>query len=293
VSTSSAGTKTMASVRTVRALRDALASVRHRGSIGLVPTMGALHEGHLSLIRSARSQCATVVVSVFTNPAQFGPDEDLSDYPRDEARDLVLCEAEGVDLAFLPDVSEIYPSSFDTIVEVGKLTTVLCGHPSRRGSEHFRGVTTVVAKLFNIVGPDVAFFGQKDAQQAIVIKKMARDLDMPVRIEVLPTVRDTDGLAISSRNAYLSPSQRQKALALNRCLQAATDAVAHGATEASQILNEARKQLGSAGVEPEYLELRSAEDLSAVDRLTTDALLCVAARIGKARLIDNVILQRL
>jgi pantoate--beta-alanine ligase len=282
----------MVSVETVSELRQALCSVRHSGTIGLVPTMGALHEGHLSLIRRARSQCRTVVVSAFTNPAQFGPDEDLAAYPTNAARDLSLCETEGVDIVFMPDVQEVYPPAFDTAVEVGELTTVLCGHPSRRGPEHFRGVTTVVCKLFNMVGADVAFFGQKDAQQAIVIKKMVRDLDIPIQIEVLPTVRDPDGLAISSRNAYLSPGQRQKALALNRCLQAATDAVAQGTYEAPQILEKARTTLQSAGVVPEYLELRCPDDLSVVESVTTEALLCVAARIGKARLIDNVILQR-
>src|SRR4029079_948370 len=173
--------------------------------IGLVPTMGYLHDGHLSLIRAAREACDVVVVSLFVNPAQFGEGEDLDAYPRDEARDAGLAEAAGADLLWAPAAEEIYPDGFDTVVEVGSaLTGVLDGDPERRGPDHFRGVTTVVAKLFNCAQPDVAYFGRKDAQQAVVIERMARDLDFPVEIEVMPTVREDDGLALSSRNTYLS-----------------------------------------------------------------------------------------
>jgi len=277
----------MRTVRTIAELRRALPS---EGRIGLVPTMGFFHEGHLSLMRAARRDCELVVVSLFVNPAQFAPTEDLQSYPRDEERDSRLAEAEGVDLLFAPPLEEVYPSGFSTHVEVEGLTDVLEGDPSHRGAEHFRGVTTVVAKLFNMVGPDAAYFGQKDAQQALVIRKMARDLDMPVEIEVLPTVRDEDGLALSSRNAYLSPEERERALAIGRALRAADAVVANGRRDAAEVLAAARGELDAAGIEPEYLELRSADDLSPAQRVNGRTLLAVAARIGRARLIDNTIL---
>jgi pantoate--beta-alanine ligase len=278
--------------RTVLELREALKTERRAGrTIGLVPTMGFFHEGHLSLIRRAREQCGFVVVSLFVNPAQFGPGEDLAGYPRDEARDLALARAEGVDLVFAPPVEEVYPAGFASAVEVGGLTDTLEGDPRQRGSEHFRGVTTLVAKLLNMVGPDVAFFGQKDAQQALVIRKLVRDLDFDVRIEVCPTVRDADGLALSSRNTYLSPSERQQALALSRALRAAETLVAGGEVDGGAVLGVARNELADAGIEPDYLELRSAMDLSPVERVNGSTLLAVAARVGKARLIDNTVLQ--
>jgi pantoate--beta-alanine ligase len=278
-------------VRTVAELREALEPARRAGSrIGLVPTMGALHGGHLSLIRRARAECEVVVVSLFVNPAQFGPGDDLEAYPRDESRDVELAESEGVDLLFAPHVEEVYPEGFDTWVEVGGLTEVLCGDPRRRGPEHFRGVTTVVTKLFNVAQPDVAYFGQKDAQQAIVIRKLVRDLEIPVRIEVCPTVREADGLALSSRNAYLSAGEREPALALSRALAAAEAAVAAGMRDAPAVLAAARAELEAADVEPEYLELRSVEDLSPVERVNGSTLLAVAAQVGRARLIDNTIL---
>lgn len=281
----------MRTVRTVRDLRDALAPERIAGrSIGLVPTMGSFHDGHLALVRRAREACDVVVVSLFVNPAQFGPSEDLAAYPRDESRDLALAEAEGVDLLFAPRVEEVYPDGFDTTVTVGGLTSVLEGDPARRGPGHFAGVATVVTKLFNMVGADVAYFGQKDAQQALVIRKLVRDLDIPVRIEVLPIVRDPDGLALSSRNAYLDADERERALALSRALRAAEAAVAGGTIEADAVLAAARAKLDEAGVEPEYLELRSAHDLSEVERVNGSTLLAVAARVGRARLIDNAIL---
>jgi pantoate--beta-alanine ligase len=274
----------MKTVRTVAELRHELAG---RDGIGLVPTMGYLHDGHLSLVRRARAECAIVVVSLFVNPKQFGEDEDLESYPRDEARDAALAAEAGADVLFAPPRAEVYPDGFSTRVEIDGLTDVLCG-AARPG--HFAGVTTVVAKLFNMVGPDVAYFGQKDAQQALVIRKLVRDLDMPVRIAVCPTVRERDGLALSSRNAYLSPADRARALGLSRALRAAEGAVAAGRIEADDVLAAAREQLQQAGIEPEYLELRSAKDLRPVERVNGSTLLAVAAQVGRARLIDNTIL---
>ncbi|HEY3435529.1 MAG TPA: pantoate--beta-alanine ligase, partial [Solirubrobacterales bacterium] len=206
----------MAVLRTKAELRAAVTAAKRAGErVGLVPTMGYLHEGHLSLIRAARAESDLVVMSLFVNPTQFGPGEDLDRYPRDEERDLALAGEAGADIVFAPDVEEVYAGDATTAVEVtGPLTGVLDGDPGRRGPEHFRGVTTVVAKLSNIVDPDVAYFGQKDAQQAVVIRRMARDLDFPVRIQVMPTVREPDGLAMSSRNAYLEPADRERATAL-------------------------------------------------------------------------------
>jgi pantoate--beta-alanine ligase len=278
-------------VRTIPELREALAPERGIGrAIGLVPTMGALHGGHLALLRRAREQCDVVVMSLFVNPAQFGPSEDLQAYPRDEERDAALAADEGVDVLFAPAVEEVYPPGFDTIVSVGGVTEVLEGAPEHRGPAHFAGVTTVVTKLFNMVAPDVAYFGQKDAQQALVVRKLVRDLDIPVQIEICPTVRDPDGLALSSRNAYLSPVDRKRALGLNRALRAAEAAVAAGTLEAEDVLAAAREQLDAHGIDPEYLELRSTTDLSPVERLNGSTLLAVAARVGRARLIDNTIL---
>lgn len=281
----------MKTVCTVSELRQLLVSRRGpQRTVGLVPTMGALHAGHLSLIRRARATCDTVCVSIFVNPTQFGSSEDLSCYPRDVDRDLRLCAEAGVDVCFVPPQSEIYPPGFDTAVAVGGLTEVLCGDARRRGPEHFRGVCTVVTKLFNIAQPDIAYFGQKDAQQALVIKKLVADLNIPVRIEVCETVRDPDGLAISSRNARLSAPERNRALALGRALQAARHTVAEGNRSAESVLDTARTELARAGIEPEYLELRSASDLAAVESVNGSTLLAVAARVGNTRLIDNVIL---
>ena len=273
---------------TVEALREALRPERAaQRTVGLVPTMGSFHDGHLALMRAARAASDVVVVSLFVNPAQFGPNEDLAAYPRDFDRDRDLAAAEGVDLLFAPDVSEVYPDGFDTRVEVGGVTGTLEGE-SRPG--HFAGVTTVVTKLFNMVGPDVAWFGQKDAQQALVIRKLVRDLNMPVRVEVAPTVREPDGLAMSSRNAYLSGDDRERAASLSRALAAAERTVAAGRRDAADVLAAARAELDAAGVTPEYLELRSAEDLSPAERVNGNTLLAVAARVGRARLIDNTML---
>lgn len=282
---------TCALVRDRTALRTALADRRRAGqSIGLVPTMGFLHEGHLSLIREARRRCDVVVMSLFVNPAQFGPAEDLAAYPRDEARDLELAEAAGADLVYAPATSEVYPDGFATTVEVGGgLTDVLCGDPARRGPEHFRGVTTVVAKLFNAVGPDLAFFGQKDAQQAIVIRRMTRDLEFPVEIVVCPTVREPDGLARSSRNVYLDADERRRATALNAALKTVSERAYDGQPTADA-LAAARKVLAEEDITPEYLEARDAETLQPVERFADrPVLIAVAARIGRARLIDNTV----
>jgi len=278
-------------LRTVAELRTLLAAARSGGNrIGLVPTMGFFHEGHLSLMRRARSDTDVVVVSLFVNPAQFAPGEDLDAYPRDEERDRRLAEGAGVDVLFAPPLEEVYPDGFATTVTVRDLTEMLEGDQAQRGAVHFQGVTTVVTKLFNMVGPDVAYFGQKDAQQALVIRKLVRDLDIPVRIEVCPTIRDADGLALSSRNAYLSPEERERALSLSRALRAAEAAVAGGTRDAAAVVAAARDELDRAGVEPDYLQLRSATDLSPVERVNGSALLAVAARVGRARLIDNAIL---
>jgi pantoate--beta-alanine ligase len=273
-------------------LRDAVPSRREGKTIGLVPTMGYLHDGHLSLLSAARERCDVVVMSLFVNPAQFAPDEDLASYPRNEARDLELARNAGVDVVYAPPPMDVYPDGFATTVEVrGQLTEVLDGAPEGRGPAHFRGVTTVVAKLFNAVGPDVAFFGQKDAQQAVVIERMARDLDFPVEIEVLPTVREPDGLAMSSRNTYLAPQDRERAAALSRALRAAEAVAAGGEPRTAPALAAARAELARAGIEPEYLEARDAESLAPAERLNgRPVLIAVAARVGAARLIDNILI---
>jgi pantoate--beta-alanine ligase len=273
-------------------LRALLASERAAGrTIGLVPTMGYLHEGHLSLLRAARADCDVVVMSLFVNPTQFGPGEDLDRYPRDEERDFELAAEAGVDLIYAPPVGEVYPDGFATAVSVdGELTEVLDGDPARRGSAHFRGVATVVLKLLNTVAPDVAYFGQKDAQQVAVIRRMVRDLDIPVRIEALPTVREPDGLAMSSRNAYLDPDERRRATALSRALGEVERIAEEASLEAA--LEAGRRELAAADIEPEYLEARDAETLEqAVELADRPLLVAVAARVGNARLIDNVVLQ--
>jgi len=282
-------------MRTVAAkadLREILAALRREDrTIGLVPTMGALHRGHVSLLEAARRDCDVVVMSLFVNPAQFGPGEDLDRYPRDLAGDMETAASAGVDLLYAPSVDEVYPPGFATMVEVAGLTDVLCGDPRSRGRAHFRGVTTVVAKLLNVVAPDAAFFGQKDAQQATVIRRMATDLDFPVRIEVMPTVREEDGLALSSRNAYLDPEARERAASLNRALTAARRAAEPGGPTTAA-LDAARRVLAEAGVEPEYLDARAVEDLVPVDSFNGHpVLIAVAADLGGARLIDNVVID--
>jgi pantoate--beta-alanine ligase len=228
-------------------------------------------------------------MSLFVNPTQFGPGEDFDRYPRDEERDLRLAAETGVDIVYAPPVEEVYPDGFATHVEVNGLTEVLCGDPGRRGPEHFRGVITVVAKLFNTVAPDVAYFGQKDAQQVAVIRRMVRDLDFDLRIEALPIVREPDGLAMSSRNAYLGPGERERATALYRALRAVEQTAAESSLAAG--LEAGRRELEAAGIEPEYLEARDSESLEPVAEPSgRPVLVAVAARVGGARLIDNVLI---
>lgn len=279
-------------VETKAELREALAGPRREGvTIGLVPTMGFLHDGHVWLLERAREDCDVVVMSLFVNPTQFGPGEDLDRYPRDRDRDERLATEAGVDLIYAPPVEEVYPEGFATTVEVGGLTEIMCGSPSSRGPEHFRGVTTVVAKLLNTVGPDVAYFGQKDAQQAVVIRRMVADLDFPVRIEVCPTIREEDGLAMSSRNAYLEPADRERAPALYEALDTAATAARSGATPAEAI-TVARRVLHGAGIEAEYLEARDLDSLEPIETFNgRPVLLAIAAQVGGARLIDNVIIE--
>ena len=277
-------------VRTVAEVRAVVADARSRGEvIGLVPTMGAFHDGHLSLIRRARADGGLVVVSLFVNPTQFGATEDLSAYPRDEARDAELAREAGADILFAPAVHEVYPDGFATSIHVSGITDVLCG--AVRGAQHFDGVATVVAKLFGMVAPDAAYFGQKDAQQIVVVRRLVRDLDIPVRIVACPIVREADGLAMSSRNVYLDPAARAQATALNRALTAAETAVRAGTTDAATVLAAAHAELAASGIDPEYVELRTPDDLRTVAVVDRPTLLAVAARVGRARLIDNRILE--
>jgi pantoate--beta-alanine ligase len=277
-------------VRTVAELREALAPARRKTlQIGLVPTMGALHEGHLSLIKHAREHCDVVVVSLFVNPAQFNEHSDLERYPRDEHRDRELATDAGADVLFAPSVEEVYPGGFATSVEVLGVSERLEGES--RGVEHFRGVATVVAKLLGMTLPDVAYFGQKDAQQVVVIRRLVADLNLPVAIEALPTVRETDGLAMSSRNALLAPGERERALALAGALEAAANLAANGERSAQVLLAAGHEVLDAEELQLEYLALVDPDTLEAVEDLERPALLLVAARIGQVRLIDNTILQ--
>ena len=282
----------VAVVRGVADLRRALAPARRAGqTVGLVPTMGALHEGHLSLIRRARAQCDVVVVSLFDNPTQYAAGEDFSSYPRDETRDAALAAREGADLLFAPSLHEMYPNGPRATAEVPEVANVLCGAPERRGPGHFRGVATVVSKLFEMSQPDVAYFGQKDFQQTLVIKQLVRDLGLPVRVEVCPTVRDPDGLALSSRNAYLTQPERERALSLHRALGAAEEAIAAGATRADA-LAAAAAVLEEASIVTEYLEILAADDLRPPRWAPGEAVvIALAAPIGRARLIDNAVVK--
>ena len=258
------------------------------GTVGLVPTMGYLHDGHLSLVRRAREECDHVLVSIFVNPTQFGPKEDLSKYPRDLDRDLSLLKPLGTDLVWMPTAEIMYPPGYQTWVEVEGITRPLEG-AMRPG--HFRGVATVVTKLFNMVQPDVAFFGQKDAQQALLIRRMVRDLDMSVRVEVCPTVREPDGLAMSSRNVLLTSADRARAPGLHRALAAVERSVASGADDPAVALAVGSTILDEAGIEPEYFAAVDVDTLTPVRRITGETLIALAARFGDVRLIDNVIVR--
>ena len=259
-------------------------AARARGErVAFVPTMGALHGGHVKLLREARGLGQSLALSIFVNPTQFGPNEDLARYPRDLPGDLAKAAGAGTDVAFVPDARDVYPAGFQTTVEVRELARGLCG-PFRPG--HFAGVATVVCKLFNVVRPDVAVFGEKDYQQLAIVRRMVTDLDMGIEIVGIPTVREPDGLAMSSRNAYLSPQERARALSLSRALFAARDAVAAGARDGTAVVTRARAALDVDRID--YVELVDAESLRTVTEIDRPAVLAVAAFVGRTRLIDNV-----
>jgi len=275
-------------LRTKAEVRAHVAQARAAGRrVALVPTMGAFHAGHHALMRAAREAADEVVVSLFVNPAQFNDAGDLAAYPRSEANDAVEAGERGVDVLFAPPVSEIYPEGFATTVSVAGLSEVLEG--ANRGPGHFAGVCTVVCKLLNIVAPDVAYFGQKDAQQVAVVKRMVRDLDMPSRIEVMPTVREPDGLALSSRNVRLGPADRERALALSRALQTARSAVAAGERDVATVQAAAVTEMGD--LEPEYLAIVDPLSFTPLTTIAAPALVLVAAQVGPVRLIDNLVLE--
>lgn len=280
----------MQTVNRLGPLREAVDTLRAKGPLALVPTMGALHEGHLTLVREAKARAASVAVSIFVNPTQFGPNEDLAAYPRQLAEDTRLLEAEGVDLLWAPPVEEVYPAGFATTISVGGVSEGLCG-ASRPG--HFDGVATVVCKLFNQVRPDLALFGEKDWQQLAVIRRMARDLDLTqprvAAIHGVPTVREADGLALSSRNRYLSPEDRRRAAALPRAMREAVARIEAGEPVKATLLALSRAITGGGFASVDYAELADAESLVPLDRLgSRPARLLVAARIGGTRLIDNL-----
>jgi pantoate--beta-alanine ligase len=279
-------------VENIEDVRKSVAVARKAGKqIGLVPTMGALHKGHLSLVRRAAADGTFTVVSIFVNPTQFGPDEDIDRYPRPLEADLDVCRAEGVDLVFAPEPGEMFPGGFCTHVEVEGMGEVMCG-ALRPG--HFRGVTTVVAKLFDIVQPDVAYFGRKDAQQGAIIRRMVADLDLPVAICMLPTVRDADGLATSSRNAHLAPEERCRALVLSRALKDAESMLRGGCTNADKIEQCVRKKVEQTeGVELQYVAVVDPDTLEPLQTVGEKVLVALAAMVGKTRLIDNVLLRDL
>lgn len=280
---------TLHTLSTVQDVRRQVADARRQGrSVGLVPTMGALHAGHASLIRAARQDTGLVVVSIFVNPTQFGPAEDFNRYPRSLERDLALCRQEQADLVFTPEPSLMYPPGFRTFVEVHQLQDVLCG-ASRPG--HFRGVATVVLKLFNIVRPDVAYFGQKDAQQCRIIQQMVADLDVPIHIHVAPTVREPDGLALSSRNQYLDADQRRQANVLYQALQEARARVKGGVRDTATLRQAMVARIHSAPAAVlDYAEVVDPQTLQPVDRLHGEVLVALAVKFGSTRLIDNLLL---
>jgi len=276
--------------KTIKSVRKLVKIARNAGkTIGFVPTMGALHIGHISLIEAAKKRCDFVVVSIFVNPTQFGAGEDFEKYPRPLAADLKICRKAGVDVVFAPTAKEMYGDGNLTWVDVEKLTGLLCG---QFRSGHFRGVATVCAKLFNIVLPNIAFFGQKDAQQAAVIKRMVADLNMPLKIIVCPTVRQPNGLAVSSRNQYLTPVQKKDATLLYKSLQKCREMVNAGVRNVPEIVTQMRKILNSSPlIEIEYISIVDAETLEAIGRISGRVLVALAVRIGSTRLIDNILLD--
>ncbi|MZP29343.1 pantoate--beta-alanine ligase [Heliobacterium undosum] len=280
-------------MRLIESIREMTAwskeQVREGRTVGFVPTMGYLHEGHLTLMRRAREACDRVVVSIFVNPLQFGAGEDYEEYPRDLTRDSRLAESAGVDVLFAPAVREMYPKGYHTFVDVERLTEGLCG-ASRPG--HFRGVTTVVCKLFNIVRPDVAYFGQKDAQQLAIIRRMTEDLNLPVSVVGVPIVREADGLAMSSRNVYLSPEERQAALVLSKALARARDLVESGERDAARLRQTITETITAEPLAAiDYVSIVDNRFIQPVDTLAGDCLIALAVRIGKTRLIDNMVVE--
>jgi len=276
--------------KTIESVRTLVKAAKAAGKkVGLVPTMGALHTGHVSLMEAAAKECDFVVVSIFVNPTQFGPDEDFEKYPRPIEKDLAICKKAGVDVVFNPTPDVMYGPESLTWVTVDKLTELLCG---RFRPGHFRGVTTVCAKLFNIVLPDVAYFGQKDAQQAIVIEQMAADLNMPLEIVVCPTVREKDGLAVSSRNKYLSEQERKEAAKIYKSLEKCKEMVDGGVTDSNEIVAQMRSKLQQIkGGRIEYVSIVDAETLENVDKITGRVIAAVAIKLGPARLIDNILME--
>jgi len=275
---------------TIKEVREAIGPRKSEGkSIGFVPTMGFLHEGHLSLVRESIRTADTTVVSIFVNPTQFGPQEDFREYPRDLEHDSGLLKREGVDVVFVPDQEEMYPENFNTYVEVHGLQDKLCGR-SRPG--HFRGVCTVVLKLFQIVGPDIAFFGQKDAQQALIIQRMVRDLNMNIGIKVLPIIREEDGLALSSRNSYLDHEERKAAGCLFKSLKHADQMIEGGEKDPRRIIQTVKQIIHSEPLARiDYVEIVDLENLDPLDKIEGDAMVALAVFIGKIRLIDNLIVS--
>ncbi|HZL91253.1 MAG TPA: pantoate--beta-alanine ligase [Pirellulaceae bacterium] len=276
-------------ITTAAAIHAEISAQRAAGrSIGLVPTMGALHEGHLSLVRRARAECDAVVATIFVNPTQFGPSEDFSRYPRTLEKDLELLAELGCDLVFAPAQDEIYPPGFSTYVEPPAVAALLEG---KHRPGHFRGVGTVVLKLFNLISADVAYFGQKDYQQSLVIQHMVRDLNLPIQITICPILRESDGLALSSRNRYLSPTERQQALALSRSLRQAEELVRSGLREARAIAAALRNELAAAGIQRiDYATVADAQTLAELNTLDRPAVALVACHVGTTRLIDNCLL---
>lgn len=276
-------------IKTIKEMKNFARSAQAAGkTVALVPTMGYIHQGHLSLMVQARQACDVVVASIFVNPLQFGAGEDYEEYPRDLSRDAALIKSAGAAAIFAPSVAEMYPKGYQTFVEVEKITGRLCGS-SRPG--HFRGVTTVVSKLFNIVRPDQAFFGQKDAQQVLVLKKMTSDLNLDLEIITVPIVREADGLALSSRNIFLSPEHRKAALVLSRSLREAEAVIKNGERDAQTVLNQLKKAItAEPAARIDYVEVVSTTDLQPLETLEGEVLIALAVFFGKTRLIDNIML---
>lgn len=277
-------------LRKIPEMREAVRKLKSRGkNVGFVPTMGYLHEGHLSLVRESLKRTDSTVVSIFVNPTQFGPREDFKEYPRDFKRDAEILEGMGVNFLFAPETVEMYPGGYKTYVEVRDLQDRLCGC-SRPG--HFRGVCTIVLKLFNIVNPDISFFGQKDVQQAIILKRMVKDLDLDVKIEVLPIIREEDGLALSSRNKYLSPGQRKAALSLSKSLREARMIIEEGERDSGKIVQCMREIIDAEPLAKiDYIDIVEMKGLKRLKKIEKEALIALAAFIGKVRLIDNTIVR--